>query len=393
MKPVFVSLVLGVFVAGNGLAESVLQPLNEKGYGTVSGRIQSLTMYRDFETLGEGANTTLGILLGYTSPEWAGFDLGGAYNYAGQIHSHDMTELLANDPIHLLNEGWLRYRMSALGLEETGVRGGRKISQGEVFRADDYRQKSRSLELVQLESTDLPGGQFTLGHAFRLSDWISAGDRWEFRDFGEVFGTDYDTDGVTWAELGCSRFAGLEMALFDAYAWDVSNLLGTRVAWGPDEQDWGLVGYYRYESDVGESERRRSAVYGLAWQQQVGKVSLEPGFFSVQGDDLRFQETTTGINHPLGSSLMVYPAMFAGGADTAYLKSVTKVNKTLLYLLYGYTWHSKKAFSGQEVDVVVKQQIFEQFSVAFKGGYGSRRLDEGGSTSALDLRMFLTYAY
>ena len=46
-------------------AESVLKPLNDKGYGTVSGRIQSLTMYRDFESAAggagaNGANSTIG---------------------------------------------------------------------------------------------------------------------------------------------------------------------------------------------------------------------------------------------------------------------------------------------------------------------------------------------
>lgn len=393
MKRLIIVCLAGVSAAFSGSAESVLQPLNEMGYGTVSGRIQSLTMYRDLEERGEGANSTLGMILGYTSPTWAGLDFGGAYNYAGEIYSHDMTELLANDPIHVLNEGWLRFRLESFGLAETGLQGGRKISNGEVFRADDFRQKARSLELVQLETTDIPDGRLTLGHAFRLSDWIGVADRWDFRDFGEVFGTDYDTDGVTWIEGGYGGLTGLDIALFDAYAWDVSNLIGTRVTWSPEERTWGAVGYYRYESDVGDAEESRSAVYGLAWQQTIGKSTLEPGVFSVRGDDLQFQETTTGIHHPLGSSLIIYPAMFAGGADTAYLKSVTKINKTLLYLLYGYTWQSRKDFNGQELDLIVKQQIVDWLSVAFKGGMGVRTLDEGGSSTALDLRLFLTYAY
>ena len=393
MKTYLVSVLCVVLIALSSAAESILKPLNDKGYGTVSGRLQSLTMYRDFEGKGDGANSTVGIVLGYVSPTWAGFDFGGAYNYAGEIYSDDMTDLLANDPIHLLNEGWLRYRFEGLGLDDTSVQGGRKISNGEVFRADDFRQKARSLELIQVESKDIPDGRVTLGHAFELSDWISVGDRWEFRDFGEVFGEDEDTDGVTWIEGGYAGLGELDVALFDAYAWDVSNLIGTRIAWAPAGQAWGLTGYLRREQEVGRAERQRSTAYGVAWQQKIGKVSLEPGYFGVDGDDLRFQETTTGINHPLGSSMMIYPAMFAGGADSAYLKAVTRIQSTTLYLLYCYTWQSERDFDGQEVDVVVKQQIADSFSVAVKGGYGLRDLDEGSDTTALDLRLFLTYAY
>ena len=70
----------GLVFGQAGLAESILQPFNEKGYGTLFGRLQSLSMYRYFEVLGHGANTTLGGILGYQSPTWAEFDGRLAYN-------------------------------------------------------------------------------------------------------------------------------------------------------------------------------------------------------------------------------------------------------------------------------------------------------------------------
>jgi len=370
-------------------AESIMKPVNDQGYGTISGRIQSLTMYRDFEGGGNGANSTLGFILGYTSPDFAGFDGGLAYNYAGEIYQNNNSGMLANDDIHILNEGWVRYNFGALDLTNTTVLAGRRINNGEVFRADDFRQKSRSIETVQAESTDLADHRITVGHAMRMSSWIQAGDRWDFNDFGDVFGTGYDTDGITWGEVVNSRFKGLEVALFDAYAWDVANLIGTRAKWDVTEKS-ALVGYYRHESDVGKATERSSDAFGLALQQEMGDFTLEPGVFSVHGSALRFQETTTGINHPLGASMMIYAGQFNGGSDTAYLKATTQLNKTKLYALYNYTWQNKAAFDGQELNLVVKQPIIENLTTTLKLGLGYR---DGSNTTASDVRLFITYTF
>ena len=380
------------FIASMGWTESVLKPLNDLGYGTFSGRIQSLSMYRDFENTGNGANSTLGLVLGYTSPEFAGFDAGLAYNYAGEWLDNNNTGLLANDGIHLLNEGWFRYNFGGLNLSNTTVLVGRKINNGEVFRADDFRQKARSIEAVQFESSDHANHHYVVGHALRMSNWVQAGDRWDFNDFGDVFGADDDTDGVTWGEAVSSSIQGLEVALFDAYAWDVANLVGARAKWEMTPES-ALLGYYRHEGDVGKSVSCKADVFGLSLQQKVGAVTLEPGLFSVHGGDLRFNELTTGINHALGASMMIYAQQFNGGADTVYLKASSKVGKTTLYGLYNYTWQGKKSFDGQELNLVVKQQIVENLSVAVKGGVGYRNVKNGNNTTATDARLFLTYTF
>ena len=373
-------------------AESILKPINELGYGTFSGRIQSLSMYRDFEGVGNGGDSSLGIILEYTSPEWKGLDGGVAYNYAWEWFDHNDSDLLANNGIHLFNEAWLRYNLGVLDLTNTTVLAGRKINNGEVFRADDFRQKSRSLEMVQVESTDLANHHITVGHALRMSNWIQVGDRWDFNDFGDVFGANYDTDGITWGEVVNSSIEGLELAVFDAYAWDISNLAGTRAKWAANEKT-ALLGYYRHEGDVGKAASCSAHAYGLSLQQKIGVITLEPGFFSVHGGDLRFQELSTGINHALGSSMMVYAQQFNGGADTIYLKAVAKIKKTTLYGLYNYTWQDKRSFDGQELNLVVKQQITDHFSVAVKGGVGYRDAESGNNTTATDARLFLTYTF
>ena len=387
-------------------AESILKPLNDQGYGTISGRIQSLTMYRDFESINaDGANSTLGIILEYTTPELAGFDAGLAYNYAGEIYQNNNSAILANDDIHILNEGWGRYNLGAVDLSNTTFLVGRKISNGEVFRADDFRQKSRSIETVQLETRDLPDTRVLVGHAFRLSNWIQAGDKWEFNNFGDVFTlpprfnavVPYDTDGVTWGEAVNNSAEKLEIALFDAYAWDVANLVGTRLEWDVADQT-ALLGYYRNEASVGKMASRSSNAFGLAFRQKLGPVSIEPGYFGIHGDDLLFQELTTGINHPLGASLEICSCQFAGDSDTAYIKAVTTLEstRTTLYGLYNATWHdhSNRPFDGQELNIVVKQPIVDNLTVAFKGGVGWRDGKNGTpDTSDTDLRLFITYVF
>ena len=374
-------------------AESIMKPFNDKGYGTISGRIQSLSMYRDYDDVGNGANSSLALQFGYTSPEISGVDAGLVYINAGEIYTNNNSGILANDDFNVFNEGWLRYNFGALDLSSTSLVVGRKVRNSEVFRADDFRQKARSIEAVQFETGDIPDTRLIVGHAHKLSNWIITRDLWEFNEFDEVFGTDHDSDGVTWAEGTFSHLQGLEVALFDAYAWDVTNLIGTRVKWDITG-DSALVGYYRHENDVGKADTRNSDVFGLSLQQKVGAVSVEPGVFSVHGSSLRFQEATTGINHPLGSSMMIYAQQFNGGARTAYLKAVTKVRKTVLYALYNYTWHDNQRFDGQELNIVVKQPIMDNFSLAFKGGVGYRDWDNGNSnTTATDARLFATYTF
>ncbi|MCU0782199.1 MAG: hypothetical protein MUF04_14020, partial [Akkermansiaceae bacterium] len=382
-------------------SDSIFKEFNDLGYGTLSGRFQNLSMYRDIELRqAYGYNSTLEALLAYNSPQFGGFDLGWAYNYAFTLFEGGNTSLLANDDINILNEAWGRFNFDAAGLGDNQIVAGRKIVDGEVFRADDFRQKSRSIEALQFITKEIPDTTLTMGHAIRLSNWLGSGDQWNFNDFGDVFyrgkapgaGMGYDTDGVTWAEALYTGFDGWEIALFDAYAWDVANLVGTRIQYSLNK-DAKLIGYYRHENAVGKAPSRQSDAYGLSYQHNLGKFTLEPGYFAVHGADLMFQEYTTGINHPLGASMIICSCQFYGGAQTAFIKATTKVGKTTLYCLYNYTWHDKNHFDGQEVNLVVKYPITDCFSVCFKGGVGYRDWQGRDNTTSTDSRLFITYTF
>jgi hypothetical protein len=385
-------------VTANSSSGGFLESINNKGFGTFSGRIQFLGMYRDYEGVpgGEyGHASTLGALLEYTSPTFHGFSIGAAYNYAGPIYDGGNTNLLANEDINILNEAWLRYQPEAFGLEKSAIVIGRKVTNGEVFRKDDFRQKARSLETLQFTSNDIEDVSFTVGHATRMSNWIDAGDLWKFNDFGDVFKTGYNTDGVTWGEVVYTGLEGWNISIFDGYAWDVTNLIGTRIQYNICDEA-SLIGYYRHEGSVGKADTQTADAWGLSYQQKLENVTLETGYFGVGGSNLRFQELTTGINHALGSSMMVCACQFNEGANTLYLKGSTKINKTVLYGLYNYTWqdHNKHAFDAQELNAVVKQIITDEFSVCVKAGVGYRDGKMGAdSTTYTDARLFMTYTF
>ncbi|MCC7300760.1 MAG: hypothetical protein IT583_06750, partial [Verrucomicrobia bacterium] len=257
--------------------------------------------------------------------------------------------------------------------------------------------KPRSLEAVLLTTKDIPHTGLTVGHADRLSNWQDDEDKWRFKNIEDTLGTtNYATRGVSWVEAVNNSITNLEVAVYDAYAYDIANVAGGRVKYTVCDGT-ALNGYYRHESDVGRGTDRTSDMYGASVQQKVGGVTLEPGVLSIHGDSLLFEENRTGINHPLGSSMMIYSGIFNGGADNYYLKATTKIGKTSLYALYNYTCQdvvTKGMKDGQELDFVVKQPITDRFTVALKVGAGYRDSKSAADdTVATDARLFVTYDF
>ncbi|MBT8043017.1 MAG: hypothetical protein HKP10_07715 [Kiritimatiellales bacterium] len=396
------ALILAIAMAASfATGESAIKQFNDLDYGTLSGRLQSLSMYRDYEAGNNNHATTLGLQLDYRSPTKSGWSAGASYVGAGVLDSMVDGEsspgdrLLGNGRVNLLNEAYLSYHMEALGLTNTTAYLGRRAINGEVFRYDDFRQKKRAIEAVMIESAEFHKTRIIAGHAWEMSNWIDAGNLWKFDNFDN-----YGTDGVTWAEIVNNCVEDLEVAVFDAMAQDLANLIGARAKWSLSE-DTAVLAYLRHERDIGDGADLESNAFGLSVAQAVGDVKLEGGFFGVGGDSMAFQEVTTGINHALGSSMMIYSGQFSGGAETLYLKAVTKLKETgtVLYGLYNYTLHDKGKTDlrqAQELNIVIKQScpVFDNLTVAFKGGIGTRDGVNGDSdTTATDARLFVTYTF
>lgn len=387
-------------------AESLLKPVNDLGYGTWNARLQTLSMYRDYENAvpDDAHSTTAGLLIGYVSPEAAGFSFGATGIYVEPLDaSNDSNNgklRVQNGRVNILNEAWFKYRFESIGLTNTFIKAGRQVINGELFRADEIRQKPRSVEAVQLTTKDIPGLALTVGHAFRLSNVLDDEDGWNFNDFDEVFaqGRGCDSHGISWGEAVFTGVTNLEVAVYEAYVHDIANVTGGRTRYALTDKT-ALLGYFQHANSVQTADENasfNSDMFSLAVEQKVGGVTFEPGWFSVHGGDMVFQEMTTGLNHPLGNSLMIYPGHFNGGSDSAYLKATTKIGKTSLYMLYNYTWqdHSRTAYDGQEINFVVKQPITDSLSVSVKAGAGYRDSKNAtDDTVATDARLFVTYNF
>jgi hypothetical protein len=397
------ALILAAAMAASfASAGSIVEQFNEKDVGTLSGRLQTLSMYRDYDNGANAQSTTLGLKLDYLSKKYEGWTAGASYIGVGVLDSMDYAAtgnpgdaLVGNGRVNLLNEAYLSYNMEALGFTNTTATVGRKVTVGEVFRADDFRQKPRSIEAVQIESADIHKTRILAGHAWELSNWIDADPLWKFENLDNA-----GSDGITWIEAVNTCVSNLEVAAFGAYADDLATLLGTRARWTLAENT-ALLGYLRLEEEAGDADGHDATVFGLSMEQKIDNLALEGGYFGVSGDNLVFQELTTGINHALGSSMMIYAQQFNGGADTLYLKAVTKLEDTgtVLYGLYNYTRHDEDKTdlrSAQELNLVVKQPVpkFDHLTIAFKCGIGTRDGINGASdTTATDARLFVTYTF
>ncbi len=399
-KTVCLSILSSVVLSSASQAESGIEQFNDLGYGTLSGRLQTLSMYRDYDNGNNNHSTTLGLKLDYLSPEKSGWSVGASYIGVGVLDSmyeepNPGDRLIQNGRVNLLNEGFLNYAMDDLGLTNTAASLGRRVYNGEVFRADDFRQKPRALEAVSVESRDFHKTRVQVGHAWEMSNWLDDDPRWKFENFDN-----YGTDGVTWGEIANTCVENLEVAAFDAIMYDIANLAGLRGKYKLADQT-ALLGYYRWEHDVGDNSGHDANALGLAVEQKVDGFVFEGGYFGVYGDNLVFQELTTGINHALGSSMMIYSLPFNGGADTLYAKATTTVEqtKTALYALYNYTLldQSKNDLrQAQELNLVAKQPVpkIDNLTVALKFGIGTRDGVNGVSdTTATDTRLFVTYTF
>lgn len=391
-------------------------PLTETDFGTFSGHLQLISMHRDYEGVGSGNSTTPAIKLDFQSKSLDGFSVNLSYIYGDVVHTgggrfggdNNGERLLYNGRVNVLNEANIQYAYSGGGEKPVVlVKAGRQVNNGEVFRADPFRHKPRALEGVTVRARAVDGLDITAGYVNRLSNVWDADDisRWltyEYRDIEEILlgrggsGLDYGTRGLAWIEGACTGLENLTLAPYFVFADDISRVFGLRAQYTLNA-DTTVTAYLRSEEAVGTLERLDdydASMYGLSVSHRISSTTLEAGYLGVGSDGLLFEELGTGINHPLGSSLMIYTSHFNGGADTLYLKAVAKINKTILYGLYHCTWHDTLPFDAWELDVVAKQSFTEALSVAVKVGIGRRDGKDGtADTDAQDARLFVTYTF
>jgi len=401
-----------------------LGPLNELGIGTFSGKAQTLFLRRAWgdktDKEDDAHATTMALTIDYQSPRYYGLQFGAEFIQVWEMleggttdYADGAAEQLCNSGYTTLNNGYLEYRADAAGLADTHVRAGRLPL--DLFFAPSYaiRQKKQAYTGVVVSSRDVPNLDLSLGHIQRFSGWCSRDDDhagtlgWDFKNVGQVAGTDKRTAGMQFVSATYSGIPNAKLGVWDFYGQDTFNTLGVNTAYTFEPFDSFYVVpkvSYSTQTDVGNFTSETgievdSDVIDAAMEFRYSDFTIEPGYFKVFGDsednDYRLPFRSKFTIDPL---LMWYPRRFKGGSESFYVKSTYRWKDTKFYVLYVRTETDDYIDNGsvdQEVNVVVSQKIWEGLSVSFKGGYGIRDVGPGvgSNPDQSDIRVFLTYAF
>ncbi|MGR3218525.1 MAG: hypothetical protein ACUZ8H_01725 [Candidatus Anammoxibacter sp.] len=218
-------------------ADESFLSLAEKGYGTVSGKIQYLTMGRirdgndAFGSFlgGDAHSGSLALTTNYVSPVFKGFSLGLQYVHSEEIYSEgnfdsdrkrgidnlsddsrsllndafrnrDFSNIgrsdflrmlsevntdnnrkspaynLSNSGFSKLNNAFIRYDFGNIGLRNTRITIGRQSLDLTFATKYNIRQKDQAFEAIVFETSPIDDLAVTIGHLSKFSSWTSRDD-------------------------------------------------------------------------------------------------------------------------------------------------------------------------------------------------------------------------
>lgn len=440
MKKIIISAALAC-AASVGFAESIIKPMNDKmaenNLGEFSGELRYLWMKDRFSGdasqpwNGSAYAGTASAQLNYHSDEFWGLKLGAQYIYAYTTHSdgEDMTQAwLANGDLNVLNELYLNYNMKALGLEKTDLRVGRQIVEStdgawqglDFLVKKDIRHKAQAIEGIVLTSQDIDNLSLSIGHIDKFSNWgwtPREGDGFEnvedayLRNLGFTTGN-ADLSGIS-ANKGTqfisatyTGFEGLALTVYDFYAHDIINTIGTKAVYNIADAT-SLKVHYVHQDSIGETdsvlqdelgEELDSDLLDLSITTRFGSMDVELGYlavFKAGGDTFGDFIAPFDFFSVPSDQLLVYTHSFAEGAESYYVQGRGMITDNLFLLgMYTYTTHENRDFDAQEVDVILSYDITENFSIATLGAMGWRS-GKGNSASgkATDFRLYASYKF
>lgn len=401
-----------------------LAPLNALGIGRFTGQVQSLTHARDFNRYGgedpSGSASTLALTLNYVSPEYYGLSLGGQYIQAHSLFSHN-PDVPINNSFHLLNHAYVNYRLVEADLPKTFVRAGRIKPDFLMMNGLAPRQKEQAFEGVMARTEDIPDTKLSAGWFRTFSAWGTRhknrpNDFWfnyEFTDIADLARRPYRTPGTYFVDGVYTGIDRLRLNLGDWFSEDLMNLayasptvdLHERLAW---------TGIWAWERSTGawheDDENGGTAPADLDAQYLQTYLTLKPtpalkvmpGYAWVPG------RNDSGTNHSFQDlfqadllplvGLIGRPYGYAAGSRLWYLSTLYKPwERTSVWFHYVYTDMDNAhatVYDGQEVNLVVGQQLTKALSAAVKLAYGWFDGKEGnGDSNANDARLFLTWKF
>ncbi|MGR3179347.1 MAG: hypothetical protein ACUZ8E_14965 [Candidatus Anammoxibacter sp.] len=425
-----VSLLIILFLSTVANAGESFLSLAEKGYGTVSGKIQYLTMGRIRDgndgfgsSLGGDAHSgSLALTTNYASPVFKGFSIGLQYVHSEEIYSEGNFDNgrknpaynLSNSGFSKLNNAFLRYDFSNIGLKDTSLTIGRQSLDLTFATKYNIRQKAQAFEAIVFATNIIDNLAVTIGHLSKFSSWTSKDDlntgnsSNKFIDVENVESVPYNTKGFQFIE---TRFTGIPntiLTVYDYFGHDLYNTFGFKVdyTFNPDSTfiQYNPKLHYIKQWDVGRFAKDAGTPVGAdviqaGLKMTKGNFSIEPGIFWVTGDG---PEDT--LHAPFQPAYIIEEPLFEidigyeGGSFSYFLESsYAWGGKNSLYVLFLQTEHRNNlAPSGysREFNLIYSRDITEKSFFKIKLGTVEYENDDSVRDGWLDeYRFFLGYRF
>ncbi|MDD4956892.1 MAG: hypothetical protein PHH49_02410 [Candidatus Omnitrophica bacterium] len=415
------------------MSDEVAGPFNELGIlGTLSGKVRSFTIWQDVDTYNADGSikkqkksaSTIGFFLDYKTPEYAG--LYGKLQYVDvrQVYdgehpgSKSDPEFTQNGQYRMINELYLDYDLSNVGIDSSSIRVGRQIRHYDFFKKFALRQKEQSMEAVVLSTGYIDGLALDVGHMTGFSSWSSLNAvpyPTKFINIGRQMGVRYETAGATFMN---ARYSGIEHASLTFYDWimyDLMNVLGVRASYDvPLYQDIHFIpgAHVLTERDMGRMKKDglgkvSSYAIEVTGELKKGKFSIEPGFLWISpnkagevNDILHPFDTLFSADSEKGGD---YTRQMSAGSRTFILRTWFNVCKAKVITAYYYTEHSKNAVNGAtdkgtrdqqlETDICLPLTKNTALKLTFVYGCRGTNVDTRKDLEKKDFRICLDHSF
>ena len=410
-------------------AKDLFHPLKEAGYGTLTGKIQHLSMGRTRGGLdafgsplgGDAHSGTIALTGDYLSPEFQDFTLGLQYVHAIEIYSRGGFEgedgnqayNLSNSDFSLLNNAFINYDFKRFGLKDTKITIGRQSLDLNFVANYNIRQKDQAFEAIVFETKAIDNLTITLGHLEKFSSWTSKDNLQRgstsnnFISIEKVENVSYSTNGFQFIETQFLGVPNAEISVYDYLGHDLYNTFGSKIDYtiNPDsELKYILRFHYIKQWDVGKFKRETgTGVKANAFQTGLKMTfkgfSVEPGIFKVMGND---PEDNLHVpfrgRYIINEPLFEIDLGFEGGSLSYFLESSYGWGKNSLYFLYLQTEQStdlpRDGFS-REFNLIYSRDITENAFLKIKLGnveyHNHDSVDKDGYLN--EYRFFLGYRF
>ena len=390
----------------------LLDSLNTKGYGTFSGRAQSLYMTRIYNGAFEGDEYALsvGFTANYLSPEFKGLQLGAQYFGSfvpvdGGNAAADPARSLSMGATSILTHLYLNYNFKGINNLPSQLTIGRQGISNRFSTTFEVRQKEQAFEAITLDLPISNKWHASAGFIHRFSAWRH---RNKFEELHVVEESANRSPGMFFSELtylSGKKWKGGKAQLHYNHAPNLyqtadltlsqkckvdSNVWITPQLRGVWQQS--LPGYlWEPDTNTSISIIKSSGIQGSVKVSDLSK-SLELGVMAMSGDGLNPEHDFLA---PFQPNLAIKEPLYEidlgvlGGSFSMFALGSYEHKNHFFYVVGMHSSNRDLGILLREADLIYKIKFKRGLHAAFKGAYAYYTFDNSEAISIIDLRFFL----